>query len=98
MGSTDSRSSSVRLDQDYRLVRRFISDLYCAEITVVEHKGSRELLALRESVLQFNAQQVGQLMEARRAITHRNFIALRHFWIENDLGICSNLFKLHTLF
>ncbi len=29
---------------------------------------------------------------------HRNFISLYHFWIESDLGICSNLFKLHALF
>lgn len=35
MGSTDSRSGGLRLDQDYRLVRRFISDFYSGEITVV---------------------------------------------------------------
>ncbi len=37
-------------------------------------------------------------MEARQALANRNFIALKHFWLQNDLGICSNLFKLHTLF
>lgn len=37
-------------------------------------------------------------METRRNITNRNFISLEHFWLENDLGICSNLFKLHALF
>lgn len=47
MGSTDSRTAGFRLDEDYRLVRRFISDFYCAEITVVEHKITKEQLALR---------------------------------------------------
>ena len=37
-------------------------------------------------------------MEARQALANRNFIALKHFWLQNDLGICSNLFKLHALF
>lgn len=47
MGSTDSRTSGFRIDQDYRLVRRFISDLYNAEITVVEHKQTKEQFALK---------------------------------------------------
>lgn len=62
MGSTDSRTSAFRIDQDYRLVRRFISDLYNAEITVVEHKQTKEQFALKESVLQFNPHQVNQQM------------------------------------
>ena len=95
MGTTDSHSCSFRLDQDYRLVRRFISDFYSAEITVVEHKVTKEQLALRESVLQFNAAAVAQQMENRKALNNRNFIALRRYWLQNDLGICSNLFKLH---
>ena len=98
MGTTDSHSCSFRLDQDYRLVRRFISDVYSAEITVVEHKVTKEQLALRESVLQFNAAAVAQQMENRKALNNRNFIALRRYWLQNDLGICSNLFKLHALF
>ena len=59
---------------------------------------TREQLALRESVLQFNAGAVAQQMEARRGLSNRNFIALRHYWLQNDLGLCSNLFKLNALF
>jgi hypothetical protein len=98
MGSTDSRTNAFRFDQDYRLVRRFISDFYNAEITVVEHKQTKEQFALKESVLQFNSQQVSEQMEARKHLANRNFISLCHYWLENDLGICSNLFKLHALF
>jgi hypothetical protein len=35
MGATDSHVCTFRLEQDYRLVRRFISDFYSGEITVV---------------------------------------------------------------
>ena len=37
-------------------------------------------------------------MENRKALNNRNFIALRHYWLQNDLSICSSFFKLHALF
>lgn len=49
-------------------------------------------------MLQFNPQLINEQMQARKALSNRNFISLCHFWMENDLGICSNLFKLHALF
>ena len=73
MGTTDSHSCSFRLDQHYRLVRRFISDFYSAEITVVEHKVTKEQLALRESVLQFNAAAVAQHIK-RFVEVHESFV------------------------
>ena len=71
---------------------RFISDFYSAEIMVVEHKATKEKLALRESVMQFNAAAVAQHM--RQPQFHRPQALLaperpRHL---------PNLFKLHALF
>ena len=33
-----------------------------------------------------------------RSHTHSNLIALRRYWIENDVNICSSLFKIYAVF
>jgi len=42
MGSTESKGDKTRLELEYRLVRRFISEFYDgAEITIIEHKQTK---------------------------------------------------------
>lgn len=48
MGSTESQGQRSRLDCEYRLIRRYISDLYAGnEVTVVEHKQTKQQYILR---------------------------------------------------
>lgn len=80
-------------------MRRFISEFYGGgEITIIEHKQTKEQVALREMVNQFNPQMMVKLLESRKLMAHRNLIQMRTYWVESDLNICSNLFKLYAIF
>jgi hypothetical protein len=47
MGSTESQGAPS-LDREYRLIRRFVADLYGgSEVTVIEHKQTREQFVLK---------------------------------------------------
>jgi transcription initiation factor IIE alpha subunit len=99
MGSTESKGETNRLELEYRLVRRFISDFYDGtEITIVEHKQTKEQVALREIITQFNPQSIVNQLQNRKLTQHRNLIQTRNYWMENDFNICSNLFKLYAIF
>lgn len=98
MGSTESQGSKSRLDKEYRLIRRFVSDVYGgSEITVVEHKQTKEQFALKEFILQFSTEALTNQLEVHRSLTQRNLIQLKHFWYENDLNICSSLLKVYAI-
>jgi hypothetical protein len=55
-------------------------------------------MALREVVNQFNPQLLLKQLESRRLLCHQNLIQMRNYWLESDLNICSNLFKLYAIF
>ena len=98
MGSTESQATPC-LEREYRLIRRFISPLYDnAEVTVIEHKQTKEQFILKESVQQLSPDRHTPDPQTHRSLSHRNLIQLRRSWIENDNSICSTLFKVYSVF
>jgi len=60
MGSTESKHKPS-LEREYKLIRRFVSDLYeCSEVTVIEHKQTKEQFVLKEIIQQFNAEKIAK--------------------------------------
>lgn len=99
MGSTESQGQRSKLDCEYRLVRRYISDLYAgSEVTVVEQKQTKQQHILKEFIQQLNPDKLSSELEAHRSLSHRNLIQLQKYWIENDINICSSLFKVYAIF
>lgn len=97
MGSTETRHKD-NLELDYRLIRRYISEFYSSEVTIIEHKHSKEMLAMREGIYQSCPEKLKTELETRKALTHQNLIQLRNYWIQTDLGMCSTMLRLQVLF
>ena len=93
MGGSDSKPNPI--DLEYRLLRRFHSELYStAETTIIEHKQTKQQLALTELTLPSSP----SLLTSRRLLTHPNLIQLHHHFVEQAQGMCSGISRLYALF